>query len=260
MFTSVGQPMSLGCDAVCGGEVWEGTMPLAPPSASFQSLLLLPTIKLGPSGANSRVGGFVYILGPCWSPQQTVLWSWEFILLLPQPPLVFSIRCLRLYFLTLEPWVVWSDSLPSCSSWFICMPKWDCLLHRPMSHLVCHLATCPLCPSWLSPPFLLLWMNVPSLTPWLSGFHTVQFSDSSGQMFLNLLLTFFGLCKEAKRIYLRLHLGQKSSQGTFKAYKFLSTQSRITKFYSLGKKRKDPGTSIFLSLQDGRANYLYISI
>ena len=44
----------------------EGTVPLAVLSAGFQSLPLLPTIKLGPSGADSCVGGFVYILGPLW--------------------------------------------------------------------------------------------------------------------------------------------------------------------------------------------------
>ena len=31
----------------------------------------------------------------------------------PQPPWAFSIRGLRLYFPTLEPWVTWSASLPS---------------------------------------------------------------------------------------------------------------------------------------------------
>ena len=38
-------------------------------SAGFLSLLLLPTSKLGPSGADSWVGGFVSILGPCASLQ-----------------------------------------------------------------------------------------------------------------------------------------------------------------------------------------------
>ena len=42
-------------------------------SASFQSLPLLPTIKLGPSGADSQVGGFVHILGLSGSLQQTLL-------------------------------------------------------------------------------------------------------------------------------------------------------------------------------------------
>ena len=51
----------------------DGAMALAPLSAGFQSLPPLPTIKLGPSGADSWVGGwvggFVYVLGPCGSLQ-----------------------------------------------------------------------------------------------------------------------------------------------------------------------------------------------
>ena len=53
------------------GRGLRGTVPLGRLSASFQSLPLLPTIKLGPSGTDSRVGGFVYVLGPCGSLQQT---------------------------------------------------------------------------------------------------------------------------------------------------------------------------------------------
>ena len=43
---------------------------MAPASLSpgVQSLPLLPTIKLGPSGADSGVGGLVHALGPCGSP------------------------------------------------------------------------------------------------------------------------------------------------------------------------------------------------
>ena len=37
----------------------EGAMTLTPLFAGFQSLPLLPTIKLGPSAAGSRVGGLV---------------------------------------------------------------------------------------------------------------------------------------------------------------------------------------------------------
>ena len=81
-------------------------MPLAQLSAGFQSLPPLPTIKLGPSGADSRVGGSVYVLGPCGSLQRTLLCGWEFLLLSPQPPQVFSVGGLRLYFPSLEPWVV----------------------------------------------------------------------------------------------------------------------------------------------------------
>ena len=70
----------------------------------FSVTCLTTTSKLGPSGADSRLGRFVYILGPCGSLQGTLLGGWEF-LPLPQPPQVFSVRGLRLYFPALEPWV-----------------------------------------------------------------------------------------------------------------------------------------------------------
>ena len=60
-------------------------------SAGFQSLSPLPTSKSGPSDVYSQVGGFVYILGPIWSLQCTLLWVWEFFLL-PQPPQDFTVR------------------------------------------------------------------------------------------------------------------------------------------------------------------------
>ena len=56
-----------------------------------------------------------------------------------------------------------------------------------------------------------VWMHVSSLCPWRSDLHRVRFSVSSGCfLFLNLLLSFFWLCKEAKCVYLHLHLGWKS--------------------------------------------------
>ena len=137
-------------------------MTLALLSASFQSLPPVPTIKLGPSGADSWVGGFVYVLGPCGSLQRALLWGWEFLPLLSQPPQVFSVRGLRLYFPELELWVA------------------ECVT-RSTSH---HFATSPLHPAAQSPPLLLVWINVSSLTPWLSDFHTVQFSGSSGCCFV----------------------------------------------------------------------------
>ena len=121
---------------------------------------------------------------------------------------------LRLYFPTLEPHVARSVSLPSCPSWFMCTQMWDYPLCQPSSRLPrssnhC-LAMCPLCPGYLSPPLLLVWMNVSSLTPWLLDFHALRFSVSSGCfVFLNLLLSFFWLCEEAQCICLCLHLGQK---------------------------------------------------
>ena len=129
----------------------------------------------------------MHALGPCGSLQQTLLWGWEFLLLPPQPPPVFSIRGLRLYFPSLEPWVAWSASLPSCSSWFICTRMWGHLVHQPPPCCESSLAGCP------SPPLLPVWMNVSSLSPWLSDFHTVRFSVSSGCfLFLNCCCPSFG--------------------------------------------------------------------
>ena len=74
----------------------------------------------------------------------------------------------------------------------------------PATALPCVLSTLAahLCPSYLSPPLIPVWINVSSLTPWLLGCHTVWFSGSSG-CFLssNLLLFFFWLCEEATCIY-----------------------------------------------------------
>ena len=102
------------------------------------------------------------------------------------------------------------------------MQIWDHPVSQPSPHSVFQplpcppqssrplLAMSPLHPGCPSPPLLSIWMNVSSLSPWLSNFHTVQFSGSSGCfLFLN-LLSFFWLCEEAKCIYLCLHLGWKS--------------------------------------------------
>ena len=95
------------------------------------------------------------------------------------PQRFFQSEVLRPYFPT---WVVHSVSLPSCSCW-------------STSH---RLAASLLCPSCLSPPFLPVWMNISSLTPWLSDFQTVGFSGSSYCfLFLN-LLSFFWFCEEGK--------------------------------------------------------------
>ena len=64
------------------------------------------------------------------------------------------------------------------------------LLAGPAS---CSLAVSPLCPGCPSPPLLPVWMNVSSLSPWLSDFHTVRFSVSSGGfLFLNCCCPSFG--------------------------------------------------------------------
>ena len=66
MFAGAGQPtLLLGCGPVCERGAREGTIPLGCLFAGFQPLLLLPTSKLGPSGANFQVSGFGCVLGPC---------------------------------------------------------------------------------------------------------------------------------------------------------------------------------------------------
>ena len=205
-----GQPTLLPCGAVCGGEVQEGTVPLAQLSDSFQSLPLLPTSKLDPSGADFQVGGFVYVLVPCGSLQWTLLWGWEFLSLL-QPPQIFTARgfealfphtgtlgctfCLAPQFFLLV-YLYANVGLPSSPA--ATLPTWSSS---------CCLATHPLHPSCQYPPLLPVWMSV-SLTPWLLDFHTGRFSGNySCFMFLNLLLSFFWLCEEAQCIYLHLYLG-----------------------------------------------------
>ena len=111
-------------------------MALAQLSAGFQSLPPLPTIKLGPFGAASQVGGFVYVLGLFGSFQWTLLWGWEFLPLLPQPPQVFSIRGLRLYF-----------PCAGTLGWAVCHQVHQLLPHHPAAALPALLHNPP--PRWV---------------------------------------------------------------------------------------------------------------
>ena len=81
----------------------------------------------------------------------------------------------------------------------------------PPHSAFCSLTVGPLCPPGCSSlPLLPVWMNV-SLSPWLSEFHVVCYSGSSGcLLFLNWSLSFFSLSEEEKHFYLCLHLGWNS--------------------------------------------------
>ena len=70
-------------------------------------------------------------------------------------------------------------------------------LHLTWSVSHC-LTTSPFHPGCPSLPLLPVCLNVSSLTPWLSDFHTVQLSGSSGYCLFFNLLSFFWLCEEAK--------------------------------------------------------------
>ena len=119
------------------------------------------------------------------------------------PHRLFLSEILRLFSLVLEPWVAWSIWLPSCSSRFICTQMWDHLLQQPPPRSTslalssnCCLAASPLHPGCPFPPLLQVWMNVSSLSPWLSDFHTVRFSVSSGCfLLLNCCCPCFGCAR-----------------------------------------------------------------
>ena len=86
----VGQPTSLCCNAVCGGGVQEGTVSLRSLPV-FSHFPRYPEANWALLVADSRVGGFVSVLGPCGSLQWTLLWGWE-LLPPPQSPQVLSVR------------------------------------------------------------------------------------------------------------------------------------------------------------------------
>ena len=156
-------------------------MPCGWLSVSFQSLPLFPTSKLALLVLIPRCVGLCTFRTLWASPANS--------------PGRLGIRCcnpsrylqpevLRISFPTLDSQSV---LLPSWSSWFIHTGMWD------FQSTSCCLAVHPLHPGCPSLPLLPVWMNVSS-TPWLSDFHIVRFSGSSGFLFLN-LLSFFGCAR-----------------------------------------------------------------
>ena len=93
----------------------------------FQSLPPLPTSKLGPSAADSWVCVCFRTLwvSPTNSPVRLGVF---FAAAIPRD--FFQSEVLRLLFPTPEPWVARSVSLPTCSSQFLHMQKWDRLAHQ----------------------------------------------------------------------------------------------------------------------------------
>ena len=186
------------------GRGQEGAMAPAPLSTEPQSFTLLPTIKLGPSGADSRVGGLVHSLGPCGSLQWPLLWGWEFLLLLPNPHGCFHSEVWGFISLRLSPGLhgllrsppfvrfiyvrVWgrrvlSAALPAPFSATLSPVLWVYLRNCRAAGSASGQTACPVCPTLcqsLSPhsnasplrpgcpslPLLLVWMNVYFLPPW----------------------------------------------------------------------------------------------
>ena len=132
------------------GRGQEGAMAPAPLSACFQSLPLLPTIKLGPSGAASRVGGWACAHSrPLWvSPPNSPVRLGVSPAAASTPTGVFTQR-FEAYFPVLEPWVVWSvtQSTSCCLAGQLQLcPSRSTIRHLAGSTSHC-LATSPLHPA-----------------------------------------------------------------------------------------------------------------
>ena len=116
------------------------------------------------------------------------------------PHRCFQSEFLRFYFPALEPWVARSVSLPVYSHTHVGPPR------QPAPALLRVLSAwlpCSAPPTGLDECFFLNSLVVRLLYSSISG-------RSGYFLVLNVLLSFFWLCEEAKYIYLRLHLGQKS--------------------------------------------------
>ena len=87
---------------------------------------------------------------------------------------------------------------PATTLWGLLAAAWPAPFHILPSRWVCQPLPCcesshSGCPS---ASLLLVWMNVSSLSPWLSDFHTVRFSVSSGCfLFLNCCCPSFGCAR-----------------------------------------------------------------
>ena len=166
-------------------------------SASFQSLPPLPTSKVGPSGADSGWVGLCTFWDPvglskelsceagsfshCCLNHQWVFNQWVEALF----PHTGALGLRGLFWSPFVPPGLSERECGTAQSVSLClMGSTSCSLPAPVFQpLPCPESSPHSC---ASPPLLPVWMNVSSLSPWLSDFHTVRFSFSSGCfLFLN---------------------------------------------------------------------------
>ena len=144
---------------------------------------------------------------------------------------MFSIRGLTLYFPALEPWVVWSASLPppflpvylwanvgpqglpATTLWGLLAAAWPAPFHNPPARWVhqtppCRTSFPPQLPVSAPPMGLDECFFFISLVVGLP--YSLIFCQFWLSFVFKLLLSFFWLCKEAQCVYLCLHLGWKS--------------------------------------------------
>ena len=203
--------MSLHC--IWGG-VWEGAMALAPLSASFQSLPPLPTIKSNrPLWCWFPSGGACVHSRPLWvSPMNSPVRLGVSPVAASTPTGVFN-QWLRLYFPTLEIWVVRSVT-PSTS----CCLAASCSFAHPTPQSTTLLGPLATALPWVLSAQLCVSVPPTSLDEcffFISLVVRLLCSSIFCQFWVcfvfKLLLFFFWLCEEAQFVYLRLHLGQNSA-------------------------------------------------
>ena len=183
MFTRVGQPTWLCCDAVCGEgskrEQWHLLRSQLAfshfphyPQANWACLVLIPRwvglwmFLVSPRNSPVRLG-----VSPAASTPTDVFNQWFEALFLHPGTLGCEVCHLDHELLPCQP----ATFLP------ILLHNLPLRWVRQLPH--CCETSLPGCPS---PPLLLVWVSVSSLSPWWSDFHTVRFSVSSGGfLFLN---------------------------------------------------------------------------
>ena len=191
------------------GRGWEGAMGLAP----------LCQMSVTPSATHNQIGSFwCWFLGGWACVHSRPLWVSQ-----TNSPVRLGVcpaaastptGVFNQWFEALFP-CAWALGCAVCHSVHQPLPCWPaaalhiplhnptpCWVHQPpaASHqppaTSCFLARSPLCPGCPSPPLLPVWMNVSSLSPWLSDFYTVWFSVSSCWfLFLNCCCPTFGFVR-----------------------------------------------------------------
>ena len=162
-----GQPTLLCSGAVCWGGVWGEQCHLHSSGPSFSHFHCYPQANWAFLVLIPKWVGLCTFPGPHGPLQLTLLWDWQFFSLL-QPPQVFSVTGFEALF---PP--NWNPGL--------CRLSHSPVVPPGLSSRKCGTARFSSCrfAGSSSPPLLLVWMNVSSLTPWLLDFCTVWFSGSS---------------------------------------------------------------------------------
>ena len=170
------------------GRGWGGNNALCSALASFPitSVCNWSPSSCCPGVSNPNIGGSACILGPRGSFNWTFLRDLQFLWLHQHPLFFYSQKLWSFISQCWKPGLCslawgWDGSLPRCPSWFLSTTR-ECGTTHSAGYCHCLAATilCPLCPGSRSPPLLPIWMNISSLNPWLSDFHTVWFSGSTG--------------------------------------------------------------------------------